>query len=131
MKWGPKVFFEKVEFERYSDEFKYSYLPTIAQFKESKNKKVLEVGFGLGTDILQFAKNGALTFGIDLTDRAVELTSLRFSQNRLNGELKTASFTDIPFEDNKFDLVYSFGVLHHSEETQKGINEMLRVLKPG
>ena len=97
----------------------------------SKNKKVLEVGVGLGTDILQFAKGGALAHGIDLTNKAIELTSLRFAQNGLKGIFKTASFTQIPFEDDSFDLIYSFGVLHHSEETQEGIDEIFRVLSPG
>jgi ubiquinone/menaquinone biosynthesis C-methylase UbiE len=128
---GSISFFDKVEYERYSDEFKYKYLPSIANFNEYKNKKVLEVGVGLGTDILQFAKNGALAHGIDLTNKAIELTSLRFSQNGLSGVFKTATFTEIPFKDDSFDLIYSFGVLHHSEETQEGIDEIYRVAKPG
>jgi len=128
---GSKSFFDKVEFERYSDEFKYKFLPSVAKFDEYKNKKVLEVGVGLGTDILQFAKGGALAHGIDLTNKAIELTSLRFAQNGLKGIFKTASFTQIPFEDDSFDLIYSFGVLHHSEETQEGIDEIFRVLSPG
>ncbi len=124
-------FFNEVEAERYGDPFKYRYLPGIAEFNDHADEKVLEVGVGLGTDILQYARGGSDVFGIDLTHRAVELTKRRFSLNKLSGTFKQASFTEIPFEDNFFDLVYSFGVLHHSEETQQGIDEIHRVLKPG
>ena len=86
---------------------------------------------GLGTDLLQFAQNGSNVHGIDLTSGAVDLTRRRFELAGLDADLKQASFTKIPFEDDRFDLVYSFGVLHHSQETQEGIDEILRVLKPG
>ena len=85
----------------------------------------------MGPTFLQYAKHGANVHGIDLTENAVKLTSDRFKQNKLNGVFKTASFSKIPFKDSTFDMVYSFGVLHHSEETQEGINEVFRVLKPG
>jgi ubiquinone/menaquinone biosynthesis C-methylase UbiE len=128
---GSEDFFTDVEKERYSDQFKYKYLPQVAKFNSFKGKDVLEIGVGLGTDILQYAKHGANVHGIDLTENAVKLTSDRFKQNKLNGVFKTASFSKIPFKDSTFDMVYSFGVLHHSEETQEGINEVFRVLKPG
>lgn len=128
---GSKEFYDEIEHSRYSDYFKYKYLPKVAEFDQHANEKVLEIGVGLGTDSLQFAKNGAKSHGIDLTETAIKLTKERFAMNGLKGTFKSASFTNIPFEDNTFDLVYSFGVLHHSEETQEGIDEVYRVLKPG
>ena len=128
---GSKEFNDDIEYERYNDFFKYKYLTDIAEFDKHKGKKILEVGVGLGTDSLQYAKNGTICSGIDLTERAIELTTKRFKQNNLKGNFVSASFTDIPFNDNTFDIVYSFGVLHHSEETQEGIDEIHRVLKPG
>ena len=129
--YGSKEFFNEVEESRYSDIFKYSYLYEVAEFKEHANKSVLEIGLGLGTDILQFAKNGSEVFGIDLTQNSVSTVEKRFAMNGLKGEFKVASFKEIPYEDNTFDVVYSFGVLHHSPFMADGIEEVRRVLKPG
>jgi len=128
---GSPAFFAAVEHERYSDIFKYAYLKDIVGFDQHSGEKVLEIGVGLGTDILQFARAGSDVHGIDLTARAVELTNQRFEQEGLTGHFQQASFTALPFEGNTFDVVYSFGVLHHSTETEQGIAEVLRVLKPG
>jgi SAM-dependent methyltransferase len=128
---GTAEFFADIERARYDDEFKYRYLPKVAEFDRHSGKQVLEVGVGLGTDLLQFAKNGSNVHGIDLTSGAIDLTRRRFELTGLDANLKQASFTKIPHEDDKFDLVYSFGVLHHSRETQEGIDEIFRVLKPG
>lgn len=128
---GSPEFFAEVERERYGDPFKYAWLPEVAEFDRHAGQRVLEVGVGLGTDILQYARAGARVSGIDLTDRAVALTRERFRQEGLEGDFRRASFTDIPWPDDTFDLVYSFGVLHHSEQTQEGIDEIHRVLRPG
>jgi 2-polyprenyl-3-methyl-5-hydroxy-6-metoxy-1,4-benzoquinol methylase len=128
---GTPAFFAAIEHERYADAFKYAYLKDIVGFEEHSGEKILEVGTGLGTDILQFARAGSDVTGIDLTARAVELTKKRFEQEGLVGHFQQASFTELPFDDNCFDVVYSFGVLHHSKETDQGIAEIHRVLKPG
>ncbi len=128
---GTAEFFADIERERYGDIYKYRYLPEVGEFDRHPGEEVLEVGVGLGTDLLQFAQNGSNVHGIDLTSGAVDLTRRRFELAGLDADLKQASFTKIPFEDDRFDLVYSFGVLHHSQETQEGIDEILRVLKPG
>ncbi len=129
--YGSEEFFNEVELSRYSDKFKYSYLKEISEFKEHANESVLEVGLGLGTDILQFAKNGSKVYGIDLTQNSVDTVKKRFQLNNLDGEFRVASFKEIPYEDNTFDLVYCFGVLHHSPFMEEGIEEIRRVLKPG
>ena len=128
---GSRAFFDDVERERYGDPFKYQYLPRAAEFDRHAGEKVLEVGVGLGTDVLQFARAGSAAYGIDLAARPVELTARRFQLERLEGRFGRASFTHIPFLDDSFDLVYCFGVLHHSEGTQQGIDEIIRVLRPG
>jgi SAM-dependent methyltransferase len=127
---GSPAFFAAVEREQYSDPFKYAYLKDVAGFDQHPREKVLEIGVDLGTDILQFARAGSDAYGIDLTTRAVELTSQRLEPEGLTGHFQQASFTELPFEDNSFDVVYSFGVLHHSAETKQGIAEIHRVLKP-
>ena len=61
---GSKAFFEEVEQHRYLQEY---HIPKIANFQDWKGKEVLEIGCGLGTDLLQFARAGARVTGIDLT----------------------------------------------------------------
>jgi SAM-dependent methyltransferase len=113
------------EQERYAT---YSWLYDAAEFKNHQGEKVLEVGCGTGADLLQFAKHGALATGVDLTTNHVELARKRV------GELAVVHKADarhLPFEDESFDYVYSHGVLHHCDEPQQVVSEMMRVLRPG
>ena len=107
------------------------YILSFANFKDSKHKKVLEIGVGLGADHQQFAEAGANLYGIDLTERAVENTKKRLSLFGLNSHLTVGDAELLDFEDNSFDIIYSWGVIHHSPNTQQAIKEIFRVLKPG
>lgn len=95
------------------------------------NIQFLEIGCGMGTDALQIAKKGIEVTAIDLTDEGIRLAKDRFSLNNYSADLRIADAENLPFEDTYFDIVYSFGVLHHIPDTQKAINEIYRVLKPG
>ena len=108
------------------------YIKKFANFDEYKNKDVLEIGVGFGCDHSQIArqKPNSLT-GIDLTQRAIDNTELRFKNLGLNSSLKTDNAEKLSFEDNTFEAIYSWGVLHHSPDTKKCFNELHRVLKPG
>ncbi|MDC0225507.1 class I SAM-dependent methyltransferase [Gammaproteobacteria bacterium] len=107
------------------------YIIDFADFLNSKDKKVLEIGVGLGADHQKFAESGAILTGIDLTDRAIEHAKRRFALFNLTSSLNTGDAEDLSFGDNTFDLVYSWGVIHHSPRTPEAIKEILRVLKPG
>lgn len=108
------------------------YICNFARFNEGSNKDVLEIGVGMGADHLEWAKSKPKSLtGIDLTIRAITHTKKRFSLEGFESELKVADAEDLPFEDNSFDLIYSWGVLHHSPDTQQAINEVYRVLRPG
>jgi SAM-dependent methyltransferase len=113
------------EQERYST---YRWLYHVAEFREHAGDKVLEVGCGAGTDLLQFAKHGAIATGVDLTASHVDLARRRLDGLAL---VYQADMRKLPFADNTFDYVYSHGVLHHSDEPEKVVREMLRVLRPG
>ena len=102
-----------------------------ARFHESKGQSVLEIGVGLGADHQQFAQAGARLTGIDLTDRAVEHTRSRLQSFGLHSDLEMGDAENLTFPDQSFDVVYSWGVLHHSPDTQKCIQEVFRVLKRG
>ena len=107
------------------------YIIPFAGFKESKNKKVLEIGVGLGADHQKFAETGADLFGVDLTERAVAHTRRRLLLFGLSSALCVGDAENLKFDDSSFDHVYSWGVLHHSPKTPKAINEVYRVLKKG
>ena len=107
------------------------YIRGFADFESSKNKKVLEVGVGLGADHQGFAEHCNDLYGIDLTNRAIEHVKNRFNQLGLTSNLKTGDAEALDFPDNNFDIVYSWGVIHHSPNTAKAASEIMRVLKPG
>ncbi|HKO18491.1 MAG TPA: class I SAM-dependent methyltransferase [Acidobacteriaceae bacterium] len=108
------------------------YIPTFARFEDARGKDVLEVGVGMGADHLRWALADphSLT-GVDLTPRAVEFTRTRLGLADRVSDLRVADAEQLPFSDNSFDLVYSWGVLHHSPNTARAIGEVLRVLRPG
>lgn len=130
---GTREYFEHVDEFRYNRRpYKYDFIPEFAGFKSSTGKKVLEIGCSVGTDLSQFAKAGADVTGIDLTEAGINLAKKRFEVLGLKGNLLTADAENLPFENETFDLVYSFGVLHHTPDTKKAINEeAFRVLKKG
>lgn len=125
---GSRRFFELVEQHRYEKEW---HIPEAAGFSDQKNKRVLEIGCGLGTDGAQFAKAGADYTGTDLTEAAVALARRRFELFQLPGTFQIADAEKLDFADNSFDLVYSHGVLHHTPDTAGAIHEIYRVLRPG
>ena len=119
--------YEKVENYRYKVE---PFIFSTAQFTRHNGKKILEVGVGAGTDHLQWARAGAICYGVDLTDAAINTTRQRFELYGFKSELQRTDAEKLPFPDNTFDIVYSWGVIHHSEKPELIIQEIKRVLKP-
>jgi ubiquinone/menaquinone biosynthesis C-methylase UbiE len=113
------------EEERYST---YPWLYEAAEFGKHRGEKVLEIGCGTGSDLLQFAKHGALATGVDLTTKHVELARRRVGDLAV---VREADARHLPFADASFDYVYSHGVLHHSDDPEGIVREMFRVLRPG
>ncbi|MEP6662090.1 MAG: class I SAM-dependent methyltransferase [Verrucomicrobiota bacterium] len=125
-----KEYFEEIESFRYFDQ---PFIHAFAQFTRYHGKKVLEVGFGAGTDFIQWLRAGAAASGIDLTPEALENLQQRIHIYGLPAPqcVQVGDAENLPFESNSFDLGYSFGVLHHSPDTIKAIGELIRVVKPG
>ena len=107
------------------------FIENFAKFVGSDGLDVLEIGVGLGADHQRFAESGARMKGIDLTERAVEHTRNRLDMFGLKSDIRVADAESLPFADETFDLVYSWGVLHHSPNTARAINEVWRVLRVG
>lgn len=128
LEWGSKQFFDEVERFRYDTQ---PFMRQLMEFDNFRGKRLLEIGCGLGTDLIQFARAGAVVTGVDLTPASIELVRKRFALEGIPCEAQVADAEHLPFPDNSFDVVYSFGVLHHTPNTQKAIDEIYRVLKPG
>lgn len=124
-----REYFDAMEAHRYQSQ------PDIfgfAQFTRYHGKRVLEIGVGSGTDFLQWVRVGAEAHGVDLTQAAIEMTRAHLKAYGLScADLRTADAEDLPFADNTFDLVYSWGVLHHTPDTMRAIDEAVRVTKSG
>lgn len=124
-----KEYFEEIE------EYRYRIEPEImpfAQFTRWHGKSVLEVGVGAGSDFLQWVRAGARAHGIDLTQEGIDNVRHRLDVYGLECEdLQIGDAENLPHPDNTFDLVYSWGVIHHSPNTEKALAEILRVTKSG
>jgi ubiquinone/menaquinone biosynthesis C-methylase UbiE len=123
-----RAWFEQVERFRYQVE---PYIHAHAQFTRHNGKTILEVGVGAGTDHLQWARAGCRCYGVDLTDAAIKTTGDHLAMYGFESQLRRVDAESLPFEDNRFDLVYSWGVIHHSARPEQLIHEIHRVLKPG
>jgi ubiquinone/menaquinone biosynthesis C-methylase UbiE len=122
-----KDWFEAVENYRYDVE---PFIHSIAQFTRYRGKRVLEIGVGAGTDHLQWARAGADLYGVDLTDAGILTTRKGLEIYGLSSNLQRIDAEILPFDDDYFDVVYSWGVIHHSEHPEKIICEIKRVLRP-
>jgi ubiquinone/menaquinone biosynthesis C-methylase UbiE len=92
---------------------------------------VLEIGVGAGMHAELLARHARSFTGIDLTEAAVDLTSRRLALHGLQGRIMRMDAEAMQFPDNSFDLIWSWGVIHHSSNTRRVLEEMRRVLRPG
>ncbi len=123
-----RAFFAQLERERYEVD---RHIPGWARFERGRDRDVLEIGVGAGTDFVQWCRAGARAIGVDLTDAGVELTRERLALEGLSARIERADAERLPFASESFDIVYSYGVLHHTPQTARAIDEVHRVLRPG
>jgi SAM-dependent methyltransferase len=125
---GSPEFFEELDHYRFD---KLNYLPKLVDFSAYTEKALLEVGCGIGIDLVRFAKGGARVTGVDVSPVAIELARQNFLHRKLAGELCLMDGEALDFEDNSFDIVYAHGVLQYTADPVKMIAEIHRVLKTG
>ncbi len=124
-----KQYFDEIEQFRYTHD---AFILDFAMFGAWTGKDVLEVGYGAGTDFLQFAKAGANLYGIDLTQEAADNVTKRLALYDCSAkDVLVGDAEHLPFDANRFDLVYSMGVIHHADDTEQCLREIARVAKPG
>lgn len=122
-------YFDDIEAHRYGIE---PEIFSFAQFTRYHGKEVLEVGVGAGTDFLQWVRAGAKAYGIDATSEGIDHVAQRLNVYGLSAEeVRVADCEHLPYKDNQFDLVYSWGVIHHTPDTKKALDEIVRVCKIG
>lgn len=127
--FGTLEFFDHVERHRYEE---YApWMRDVMEFDNFAGKRLLEVGCGMGTDLLQFARGDAQVTGVDLTPRSVEISRHHLALYDARGDFSLSDAERLPFADESFDVFYSNGVLHHTPDTAATIREARRVLKPG
>src|SRR5438067_5946527 len=124
---GTRQYFDEVEARKY---FVEPPIPRLAGYDRWKGKRVLEIGCGIGTDTVQFARAGALVTAVDLSKRSLELTRQRLSVYGLSAQLYQADVEDLSTSVpiSEYDLVYSFGVLHHTPHPERAIAQLRRYM---
>lgn len=123
-----RAFFAEIERRHAAAE---PYLPGWARFERGRGQRLLEIGVGVGTDFAAWVRAGAIATGIDLTEAGVALTRERLQLEGLTARVEQGDAESLAFPDASFDLVYCYGVLHHTPDTPQAIAEVLRVLRPG
>jgi SAM-dependent methyltransferase len=124
-------YFSEISSERYRLE---PYIFDFADFAAAAGKRVLEIGVGAGADFENWCRHADFVQGVDLTDAAIGLAFERMSLAGIPDVrygLQVGDAEALPFPDREFDLVYSWGVLHHTPDTEAAFRETFRVLKPG
>ena len=108
------------------------YIRNFADFASGAGRDVLEIGVGMGADHAEWAKARPRSLtGIDLTPRAIGYARRTLAAHGLSSRLELGDAESLPFPENAFDIVYSWGVLHHSPDTPRAVREVHRVLRPG
>ncbi len=126
---GSLEFFDDLDEYRFD---KLRYLPRVVDFDAYAGRRVLEVGCGIGTDLVRFARGGAQVTGVDLSETAVRLARSNFALHGLDdADLLIGDGQSLPFLDSSFDVVYAHGVLQYTEDANAMIAECHRVLRPG
>ena len=126
---GSREFFDDLDEYRFD---KLHYLPRLVDFSGYSGRTLLEIGCGIGTDLVRFARGGALVTGIDLSTTAIELAKKNFALHGVNAQdLLVANGEALPLADASFDVVYGHGVVQYTADAARLIRECHRVLKPG
>ena len=107
------------------------HIPEFAGFATARGLRVLEIGVGTGADYLEWLKVGARATGVDLSAASIEKARRRCALAGYSPDLQVADAERLQFPDESFDIVYSYGVMHHSPDTSKCVREAWRILKPG
>ena len=126
---GSREFFDDLDDYRFD---KLHYLPRLVDFGAYRGQALLEVGCGIATDLVRFARGGARVTGVDLSQTAIDLAQRNFDLHGVAAEaLRVANAEALPCPDTSFDVVYGHGVIQYTANPERLIAECHRVLRPG
>jgi 2-polyprenyl-3-methyl-5-hydroxy-6-metoxy-1,4-benzoquinol methylase len=129
---GTREYFDEVEARKY---FVEPHIPAFAEFERWKGKKVLEIGCGIGTDTINFARQGAQVTAVDLTEKSLEVARQRAKvfglEDRIRFIQANAEELSSYVPADSYDLVYSFGVIHHTPHPERVVEQIRRFVSPG
>ena len=126
---GTREYFDQVEARKYMVE---PHILGFTEFEKWRGKKVLEIGCGLGTAAVSFARAGADYTAVELSDESLKLAKQRFEVYGLKGRFYSGNAEElskvVPVET--YDLIYSFGVIHHAPHPEKIVAEVRKYMGP-
>lgn len=126
---GTLAFFDDLDEYRFD---KLRYLPELVDFSGFRGKQLIEIGCGIGTDLVRFARGGARVTGVDLAPTAIDLARKNLALHGVTAEdLRVANGEALPYPDASFDVVYGHGVVQYTADAPQLIRECHRVLRPG
>ncbi len=129
---GTREYFDEVEARKY---FVERHIPGFAQFERWRGKKVLEIGCGIGTDTVNFARHGAQVTAVELSAKSLDIAARRMEvyglQERAKFVLGSAEELTNFLPEEPYDLIYSFGVIHHTPQPARVLQQMRRYAAPG
>ena len=129
---GSREYFDEVEKRKY---FVEPHIPRFAEFPRWQDKRVLEIGCGIGTDTINFARNGASVTAVDLSEKSLEMARKRAEVYGLADRIRfyhgSAEQLEQVVPPQTFDLIYSFGVIHHTPHPERVLEQLGSYSRPG
>jgi 2-polyprenyl-3-methyl-5-hydroxy-6-metoxy-1,4-benzoquinol methylase len=129
---GSREYFDEVEARKYLVE---PHIPGFTEFEKWRGKKVLEIGCGIGTDTINFARHGARVTSVDLSEKSLELARQRVAvygvQEQVQFYRGNAEELSSLVPVETYDLIYSFGVIHHTPHPERVLEQVKRYARPG
>jgi len=129
---GTREYFDEVEARKY---FVEPHIPTFADFSRWKGRRVLEIGCGIGTAMIGFLRAGAEVTAVDLSGESLALARRRAEVYGLSSGVRFFEADAERLSDSvpvqPYDLIYSFGVLHHTPHPIRAIDEIRKFVRPG